>query len=202
MSKVTNDFVLYLVSIKQAYENGEISNADSTVVKVLFGHGVLYHSLLENETLCTDEIWKNISAFCQLIEGALPAPEITDNVSLSLKLVTRSSKQNTADSLPLDIRVCADQAFAETVIYLMSIFQMAILDLSLKLKDANSLSAVDIENSKYVIGMAEITSCNFGAVLNQVGYFENADYEAMQKFFVDGIRFAASVRQSGLGVIN
>lgn len=200
MSKSVDDFVLYLVSIKQAYENGEMSDADCGVLKALFEHGVLYHSLLENETLCNDKTRNSISDFCQLIEEMLPAPEITGDVLLSLELVAGDSNKNKTDSLTPDILARASEAFVEVVIDLMSILQMAILDLSLKLKEANTLSAVDIENTNYVIGMAEITSSNFGAVLNHVGHFENAGYEAMQKFFVDGTRFAASLQQSGLGV--
>jgi hypothetical protein len=202
MSNITTDLAPYLLALKQAYEFGEMSSADCKAVHVIFAHGLFYQSLLGYEVLHTEKAFAAINTFCNAIEESLPAPEITDKTPLLFLLGTGRPNPNSLDKLTPDMQARASQEFAEVVIDLMSIFQTATLELSLSLQNVDALSTVDINNVHYVIGMSEITACNFGTVLQGVEHFDMTGYRAMQELFVNGTQFAAALKQRGLGVIN
>lgn len=196
-----NDFVLYLVAIKQAFEGGKYSDADGVVLRALFLQGLLYRSILENKLLCDDAVLKGIEEFCGLIERDLPPPVLGGAESLNLILVGSGAGAAVSDSLVF-LHEQTNLAFKEIVVGLLSIFQLSILDLSVVLKSEGQLSAKDVENTNYVIGMAEITSINLGKIIERPSGFGDVGFGKAQKFFSDVVRFAGSLRASGLGALS
>lgn len=196
-----NDFVLYLVAIKQAFEGGKYSNTDGVVLRALFEQGLLYRLILENASLCDDAVLKGIDEFCGLIERDLPPPVLGGAGSLSLTLIGGGAGAAVPDSLAL-LHGQANLAFKEVVVGLLTIFQLSILDLSVALKSEGQLSAKDVENTNYVIGMAEITSLNLGKIIEKPSGFGDIGFGKVQKFFADVVGFAGSLRASGLGALS
>ena len=198
-NELKENFSLYLFAIKQAFESGKFSHADCETLTALFKHSMLYRSVLDNELICDAHTRARIVEFCKLIEDGLPAPEILASTVLHLALV-KGNPHREELSLPSDLRACADKLFRAAGIDLMAIFQISILDLSVKLSNG-PLPAEDVENAHYVMGMAEITAINLGKIIDGEHDFGELNFGNLQKFFVDSTGFAGSLRASGLGMV-
>jgi hypothetical protein len=201
ISKFKQELPLYLLSIKQAFESDAFTRADRQTLKALFEHGFLYLSVLDHEELCSEAALKSIVTFGKLIEETLSAPVITSEFNFSY--LQEPDQEIVGDPvLPDYLRARAETLFRTVVIDLMSIFQLAIFDLSVQLKTTKTMPPEDSLNTQYVIGMAEITAGNFGTIVANVGEFDTNSYLKLQKFFVDATRFAAALKQSRVGTIN
>lgn len=197
-NELKKNFILFLFSIKQAYERSALSDADNVTLRELFKHGMLYRAILENENLDDAGVISKIAAFCKLIEDSLPPPEIVAGDVLHLELM--KNKFNLVELiLPANISEHADELYRAVIVDLMGVFQISILDLAAKLK-SDTLSAGDVDNTNYVIGMAEITAINYGKILSREHDFGEFNCGKIQKFFADSIGFAGSLRAEGLGM--
>ncbi|MES2879195.1 MAG: hypothetical protein V4713_12295 [Pseudomonadota bacterium] len=192
-------FGLYLLSIKEAFESGAFALDDQETLKALFEQVMLYSALLGHERLCTEDTCHRIAAFGKLLEGALPAPIITDRTVLSYQLGSPAAVQSTA-ALPPGMRKQADALYGVVMANLMSVFHMAVFDLSLRLHSELAITEADAENAQYVIGMSEIMVKNFETATAQCGKLADRNYESIHKFFVDGTKFAAALQNAGAGV--
>ena len=185
--------LLCLLSIEQAFEKCFLSDDDLDTLKAMYEHGLLYSCILDNNSLCIENNLIKIGGFLRLVESALPAPDFKECISYSLKLGENVASQELM-VLPVNLRALSTFIFQEVVLDLMAVYQLAILELSMQMKDAGELSTVDAENSHYVVGMAEITLTNVGALLEQRGDFDHSDYSGLNKFFVDSTRFAFALK--------
>lgn len=196
-----NDFfVLILVSIKQAYEGPEFSEEDRNTLSVMFKQGLVYQSMLNNEALCDAKFVKCIGVFGDLIQQVLPPPEPCDFYAVDLRLAKIELSNNQDQDVLVDAKITVDNIFKAIIINLMSVFQCSILDLSAKLVTEGALTAVDVDNTNYVVGMAQITTANLSALIEQTDIFGEATSENTCKFLFDTVGFASSLKSSDLGM--
>lgn len=193
-------FVLVLVAIKQAYESDEFSEDDRKTLVIMFEQGLVYQSMLNHEVLCDEQFVKCIGAFGALVQQVLPPPESCDFSAVSLALVKASLPTGKEHDVLVDAQVTVDNIFKAILINLMSVFQCSILDLSAKLVTECVLSAVDVDNTNYVVGMAQITTANLSALIEQADISGEATSENTCKFLFDTIGLASSLKLSGLGM--
>ncbi len=202
MSQVgKDDFVLYMLAIKQAFENQTFSGEDCGLLRSFFLQGAFYEEILGNKAVCDATTLGGISKFCKMIEENLPAPVINGDVSFNMHLkdVGAMVGAAAAGSLLTPLQRKSEIIFKAVAVNLMSIFQCAILDLTADLNGGKAMSVVDVENVNYVIGMAQITSQNLGNVIS--AEFEG-DHQKIQKFLTDAVGFAGSLRRSGMGMMS
>ncbi|MEM8519047.1 hypothetical protein [Janthinobacterium sp. CAN_S7] len=192
------NYILYLFAIKQAFERNALSVGDSDTLKEIFKHSLLYRAILDVENICDVSVIAKITDFCNLIEDGLPPPEIAVGSVLHLTLVKEYGNLSVL-SLPENIRTRAVELFQAVIIELMGVFQLAILDLVVKQK-GESLSVADVDNTNYVIGMAEITAINYGKIIGNEYDFGDFNCGKIQKFFTDSVGFAGSLRAEKLGM--
>jgi len=83
---------------------------------------------------------------------------------------------------------------------LIGAFQGAILELSAKLDaEKDSMSPVDVENTKFVVGMASVNAFNLERVVKQgVAYYE-ANKAKVGRLFAEATGFAEALRAEGYG---
>ena len=80
-------------------------------------------------------------------------------------------------------------------------FQFAILDISVKLEEKKAtLSAADVEDANYVIGMAVVNSGNLEKLIGADAAFWVENKASVTAFISDAKQFAASLKASGYGL--
>lgn len=196
-----NELILYLMSIKQGAKECGSNEKKKTFLNALFEHSILYGCILDNDVLCSEVALGHISEFFALVENVLPPPVSNDGIDLSLAL-HYGVATDSGWKLPEGSLERANAIFSQVVVDLLTILNLATIELSKNLSELGDLSAVDIENTQYVIGMSEITATNFGMVLERCGEFENSSYEKLHAFFSDSTRFTSKLRESGLGFVS
>ena len=194
-----SEMMLCLFAIEQACENDDWSDDDLKTLKEMYEQGLLYSCILKNDSLCNEKMLVMVSGFCKLIGDSLLAPDIKNGLAFMLKRKARQGDKELM-KLGVNMRALASTMYREVMIEFMSIFQIAILNLSLKVKDVGALSVEDTKNVHYVIGMAEITLTNIQSVFERNGAFNQEDYSNINKFFVDSTRFASSLLQRELNI--
>lgn len=199
INELQQDVTLCLLAIKQAHAGSTLGSADQMALQSMFTHGFLYQSILVYPALCEPGPLANIQHFRSLVQSNLQPPVITGVHDLSLKLSTHGHAPGT-ESKWAAMNISADKLYRATVVYLASVFQLAIVDLSMRLNMESELSEVDAQDANYVIGMAEITSKNVESLLNTDIPAAEFNHSGIEKFFADATRFGASLRQRGLGV--
>lgn len=198
-SDLKEDFILTLVSIKQAYEGPEFSEEDRKTLELMFDHGLIYQSMLKNnEVLCDEKFVKCINAFGDLILQVLPPPE--PFYAVDLNLVKIGLPKNIGQDVLVDAQRTSDNIFKTVVINLMSVFQCSIIDLTAKLETEQALSVVDVENTNYVVGMAQLSTANLSALIEKTDIFGETTRENTCKFLFDTVGFASSLKSSDLGM--
>lgn len=94
------------------------------------------------------------------------------------------------------------EAIKGKVAGLIEVFQCAILDLAAKLEDEKStMPAEDVENTKYVVGMAQVNSVNLQKVIEQGTAYYEANKVKMDAFIAEATVFAESLKKEGYGVM-
>lgn len=193
-------FVLLLVSIKQAYEGPEFSAADGKRLEVMFNQGIIYQAMLENEVLCDKNFVNCIGHFCELIQKALPPPEHCDFHAVDLVLVKTNLPKSLLQDVLVEAEINAANIFKAIIVNLMIVFQCSIVDLTAKLKTEKALSEVDVDNTNYVVGMAQTSTINLNLLIDEVDIFHESICEKTCKFMFDMVGFASSLKLSGLGL--
>ncbi len=85
---------------------------------------------------------------------------------------------------------------------LLKVFQLAILDLSVKLQEEKSTMAPeDVESTNYVIGMATINSLNLEQIIQRGARYGEANKEKIERFLEDAAGFANALQQHGFGLV-
>lgn len=84
---------------------------------------------------------------------------------------------------------------------LIGTFQGAILELSAKLDaEKDYMAPVDVENAKFVVGMASVNAFNLEQVVEQgVAYYE-ANKAKVDRLFAEATGFAEALRAEGYGL--
>ena len=198
ITEIKNQFPLYLCSIQQTIAGSNPDSADQASLVSSFELGMLLSCILENSPLCNDVFISNVSEFCVFVEQAMLPPDFSDGASFSWDLASHNGKSSDF-KLPVESVTQVSKLFKTVLLDLMSGMQMALLDLCVKQKTIADLSALDIENTNYVIGMIEITLMNFGSFIAQGGNTFKTHSE-LHRFFSDTTRFAASLQANRVGI--
>lgn len=186
----TQEISLYLQAIKNSYESGDHSKTDCQVLAALYLQGGLYRRLMEFPALVDSAAKIAIAKFTKLVREAVEAPVISPDTDLSYGL-QRRRQFNGNDALPSEFCESADQAFKEFMAEFLGGIQADILALAVKAKSGSGAAPGDAD---YVIGMAEVTAQNFGALVAPASETEGRNYAEIDRFFSDGCRFVSSVR--------
>ncbi|MDP1872054.1 MAG: hypothetical protein Q8K61_10575 [Gallionella sp.] len=83
---------------------------------------------------------------------------------------------------------------------LISAFECAILDLSAKLHDDKTLTADDIENAHFVIGMARTNSVTLQTAFELGASYYAANKEKVDRLIAEATAFAESFKEEGYGL--
>ncbi len=84
---------------------------------------------------------------------------------------------------------------------LIAVFQLAILELSAKMvAEKETMSASDVENVNYVVGMASVNSFNLEQVIKHGENYYQANRELVDKLLAEAGVFAESLSVENLQV--
>lgn len=184
-----DDLGACVVAIKQAHDGCNFNEEGRRALRSAFILGKFFEVLMSHPELLDQHAKAGIARFVNLVHECLPPPTINDEDDVAFVL-RRQGDVGGADAL--DTRFTKESRiilFGFMAAFVSSL-QKDLVDLALR-----AHAAGQTDDSNYVIGMAEITANNFGTLAETSGDLRERDFDAVERFLVDGCRFTAAVRR-------
>lgn len=195
-----NQMDIYLVAIKQAFESGQYSRADSTALRSWFIYAWLYRSLIINGLGEDHGVMAGIDKFKKMIELELQPPDVEGNLTLELA-DNVIFKETVALNLCEEKKQQADAIYRAVLGKVIFLFQSAIIQITEKMLNNASLTVGGLEDAKYVIGMSEITATNLNRLRLETEDLDQTSFNRVKCFIVDAARFAGKLRSEEFGIV-